>query len=282
MELRIESATAYAYDASPRRSTQYLRMTPQSGPGQTVTDWLISAPGRLSPWTDMFGNRCHTLTLENPSPDMHLTISGAVTTRETSGILPASATDSLPRGVYLRETDYARLDHALRDYAEAHRAGCEADPLEGLHTLMTDIHRDVAYDEEATTVLTTAQEAFDHGRGVCQDHAHILIATARHLGVPTRYVSGYLWTGSHGQTHSASHAWAECWVEKLGWISFDPANGVSASDAYVRVAVGFDYATASPVRGVRVGGGGERLTVEVRLFRDDPGAVAQVQQQHQS
>ena len=124
-------------------------------------------------------------------------------------------------------------------------------------------------------MLTTAAEAFASRRGVCQDHAHILIAAVRRLGIPARYVSGYLWTGNAGEALSAGHAWAECRVEGLGWVSFDPANGICATDAYVRVAAGFDYATACPVRGVRTGGGAERMTTEVRLFREDEAANLQ-------
>ena len=116
-----------------------------------------------------------------------------------------------------------------------------------------------------------------HGHGVCQDFAHVFIAAARHLGHPARYVGGYLFQpalshwqsqGSAGQTQStdaqdAGHAWAEALVPHLGWVGFDPANGISPTDAYVRVAVGLDYLGAAPVRGTRYGGGGESLAVKV-------------------
>jgi len=279
MLLRIESTTAYDYDAPPRRGTQYLRLTPHSAPDQTVVDWTIRAPGTLAAWTDMFGNRCHTMTMEQPSPRLEIAVSGLVETKDVAGVLPASPDSALPVEAYLRTSDYAVPDDALSDLASAHRDSVAADRLAGLHDLLRTIHRDVAYDETATTVLTTAAEALHNRRGVCQDHAHIMIAAARLLGVPARYVSGYLWTGDHGDTFSASHAWCECWVARLGWVSFDPANGVSASEPYVRVATGFDYGTAGPVRGVRVGGGVETLTVKVRLHREDPTAIQAQQQQ---
>ena len=279
MHLRIESATTYAYDRPPRRSTQYLRLTPQSGPGQTIGDWRISAPGALTPWTDMFGNRCHTLSVERPGPALEVAVSGTVQTADTAGVLPPSPVDGLPDTVYLRATRYTRPDPGIAAFAESWRAACETDRLAGLHELMRAIHAEVAYVEGTTSVLTTAGEAFADRRGVCQDHAHILIATARCLGIPARYVSGYLWTGETGTAFSASHAWAECQVEGLGWVSFDAANGVCASDAYVRVAVGFDYATACPVRGVRTGGGTERMATEIRLFREDDPGAAQVEQE---
>ena len=284
MHLRIESATTYTYDRPPRRSTQYLRLTPQSRPGQTVGGWQISAPGALAAWTDMFGNRCHTLSVERPGPALEIRVAGTVLTRDTAGVQPPAPADALPEAVYLRNTRYTRPDPGIAAFAGPWRAACAADRLAGLHEMMTAIHAEVAYVEGATTVLTTAGEAFANRRGVCQDHAHILIAAARCLGIPARYVSGYLWTGgankvSGGETFSASHAWAECRVEGLGWVSFDAANGVCAGDAYVRIAVGFDYATACPVRGVRTGGGTERMANRIRLFREDDPAAAPAKQE---
>ncbi len=275
MLLRIESVTAYDYDAPPRRGTQYLRLTPRSMLDQIVVDWTIRAPGSLAAWTDMFGNRCHTLTLKHPPQRLEISVAGLVETKDTAGILATDPKTALPVNAYLRKSDYALPDDALMDLASGHRGRVTGDRLSGLHDLMSAIHRDVAYDESATTVLTTAAEALSRRRGVCQDHAHIMIAAARILEVPTRYVSGYLWTGWNGKASSASHAWCECWVERLGWVSFDPANGVSASEPYVRVATGFDYATAGPLRGIRVGGGTETLTVKVRLFREEQAAQQQ-------
>ena len=284
MHLRIESAIVYSYDVPPRNSVQYLRMTPRSGPGQTVEGWRLSAPGALTPWTDAFGNLSHTLNLHDPGPSLRLGVSGTVRTQDTAGVLPPSPGEALSDAAYLRTTGYARPEGAIAEFAEGWRETCRKDPLNGLHGLMSAIHADVAYVEGATTVLTTAAEAFANRRGVCQDHAHILIAAARRLGIPARYVSGYLWTGgameeSGGAAFSASHAWAECRVEGLGWVSFDPANGVCATDAYVRVAVGFDYATACPVRGVRTGGGAERMESEIRLFREDDPATDRERQE---
>ena len=95
--------------------------------------------------------------------------------------------------------------------------------LEGLHALMAEIHARVAYEIGATHAHTTAAEAFADGRGVCQDHAHIFIAAARAVGIPARYVTGYLVTGQ-GASSTAAHAWAEALVPDLGWVGFDPAN----------------------------------------------------------
>src|SRR5215470_10938605 len=102
-------------------------------------------------------------------------------------------------------------------------------------------------------------------RGVCQDLAHIFIAAARSLKVPARYVGGYFCRADGVVQQEAGHAWAEAFVPDLGWIAFDPANGMCATDAHVRVAVGLDYLGAAPVRGTRYGGGSEQLTVAVQV-----------------
>ena len=111
---------------------------------------------------------------------------------------------------------------------------------------------------------TTAAEAFALKRGVCQDLSHIFIAAARGLGVPARYISGYF-RRSDVVDQEAGHAWAEAHVPDLGWVAFDPANGMCATDAHVRVAVGLDYLSAAPVRGTRYGGGGEALAVKIQV-----------------
>ena len=96
-------------------------------------------------------------------------------------------------------------------------------------------------------------------RGVCQDITHIFIASARQLGIPARYVSGYFHRADGVNEQQAGHAWAEAFVEHLGWVGFDPTNGIGTTDAHLRVAVGLDYLGAAPVRGTRFGGDGESL-----------------------
>jgi transglutaminase-like putative cysteine protease len=129
---------------------------------------------------------------------------------------------------------------------------------------MHEVHAKVAYELGATGAHTTAAEAFEDGRGVCQDHAHILTAAARSAGLPARYVTGYLVTGV-GASATAAHAWAEVLVPDLGWVGFDAANNTCPTDSYVRVAAGLDAAGVAPVRGSRRGGAMERMSVEVRV-----------------
>jgi transglutaminase-like putative cysteine protease len=122
----------------------------------------------------------------------------------------------------------------------------------------------VEYETGVTDSLTKAEEALGAGHGVCQDHAHIFISACRVGGVPARYVTGYLLTDGVSD-EEAHHAWAEAWVEGLGWVGFDVANNVCPTDRYVRLAAALDASYAAPIRGSRRGGGEERLEVEVRV-----------------
>jgi transglutaminase-like putative cysteine protease len=119
------------------------------------------------------------------------------------------------------------------------------------------------FDTDPTHPATTAAEAFALKRGVCQDLTHVFITAARCLGVPARYVGGHFRRGDGVTDQSAGHAWAEAYVPDLGWVAFDATNGICATDAHVRVAVGLDYLGAAPVRGMRHGGSGETLAVNV-------------------
>ena len=130
---------------------------------------------------------------------------------------------------------------------------------------MECVREDVAYVPGVTSAETSAGEALLAGAGVCQDHAHVFVAAARCLGHPARYVSGYLHAASDAEDALASHAWAEAWLPELGWVGFDPSNGIAPTERYVRTGVGLDYADAAPVRGVRRGAPGHSLRVRVHV-----------------
>mgnify|MGYP001199447512 CR=1 FL=1 len=265
MRILVHHRTEYRYTQPLMQSVQYLRLTPRSGTSQTVNRWKIACPGAdLSEWTDHYGNICHTLVIARPITSMLIEVLGDVRTIDTNGVIP-SGTTTLPVEVFLRETAYTQPDRALGKFAQKFRGAIEKDLIAGLHQLMLGVQEAVAYEKNHTTVHTTAAETLAAGRGVCQDHAHLFIAVCRQLGVPARYVSGYLGRGEGTHQTTASHAWAEALVPDLGWVSFDCANGISATESYVRVAIGLDYADAGPVRGVRTGGGVEELDVTVKL-----------------
>jgi transglutaminase-like putative cysteine protease len=165
----------------------------------------------------------------------------------------------------LRETALTQPEAAIVEFAEAARAAAGRETLPLMHGLMTALNREMTFDTDPTHVATTAAEAFSLRRGVCQDLTHIFIAAARQLGIPARYVAGHLRRSDGVTEQEAGHAWAEAYVEDLGWVGFDPTNGIAVTPAHVRVAVGLDYLGAAPVRGTRYGGGGESLNVSVSV-----------------
>ncbi|MGA7388083.1 MAG: transglutaminase family protein [Pseudolabrys sp.] len=266
MRIRISHATTYAYDTPPTGVTQLLRLTPRDHDGQHVVSWRIdlSEDCLLHQHEDAFGNITHSFTAEGPFNKLTVEVAGEVDTQDTDGLV-SGAIERFPPQLYLRETSLTQTDAAIIDFAEATRAATDGDTLILLHALLTVLNREIAFDTDPTHAATTAAEAFSLRRGVCQDITHIFVAAARALGVPARYVGGHFHRADGVTAQDAGHAWAEAYVENLGWIGFDPTNGICITDAHVRVAVGLDYLGAAPVRGTRFGGGGETLTVAVRV-----------------
>jgi transglutaminase-like putative cysteine protease len=266
MRIRISHATTYAYDTPPTGVTQLLRLTPRDHDGQHVVSWRIdlSEDCLLHQHEDAFGNITHSFTAEGPFNKLMVEVAGEVDTQDTDGLV-SGAVERFPPHLYLRETSLTQTDAAIIDFAQATRAATDGDTLILLHALLTALNREIAFDTDPTHAATTAAEAFSLRRGVCQDITHIFVAAARALGVPARYIGGHFHRADGVTAQDAGHAWAEAYVENLGWIGFDPTNGICITDAHVRVAVGLDYLGAAPVRGTRFGGGGETLTVAVRV-----------------
>ena len=271
MRISIEHKTTYRYTGGITHIAQYLRLTPATNPSQRVIGWAVRANAQLSPWRDAYGNLCHTLVVERPTAEIIITAKGRVDTDDVAGILPADES-GVPPEVFLRPTPLTSASKPLREFARGFGEKLASDPIAGLHDMMLALRKEVDYEEGATHVQSTAAEAFERGAAVCQDHAHMFIACCRTQGIPARYVSGYLYDGEHDTPFTASHAWAACWVAGLGWVAFDVANEISATERHIGVAHGLDYLEAAPIRGVRSGGagGGEEMEVAVTV-----GAVAQ-------
>ncbi|MFY9784408.1 MAG: transglutaminase family protein [Pseudolabrys sp.] len=275
MRIHISHATTYTYDTPPSGVTQLLRLTPRDHEGQHVLSWRIdlSEDCLLHQHEDAFGNIIHSFTAEGPFDRLSVEVDGEVDTQDTGGLVKG-AVECFPPQLFLRETSLTRPDPAIVDFAKTAQAGTNGDNLALLHALLAALNRQIAFDTDPTHTATTAAQAFALRRGVCQDITHIFVAAARSLGIPARYVGGHFHRADGVTSQEAGHAWAEAYVENLGWVGFDPTNGICITDAHVRVAVGLDYLGASPVRGTRYGGSGETLSVAVR--------VAQARQQIQN
>jgi transglutaminase-like putative cysteine protease len=236
MKLHIRHQTRYDYETSVRSSIQRLYLTPSSFATQKVVSWAIEAPGidKALAYTDGFGNQVHVITSQGAHDHVTVIAEGVVETQDASGVVRGFKCPA-PDSVFLRRTI------ATEPSAELSEIG-----------------------REATYFHTTAAEALAEGKGVCQDHAHAMLAIVRFLGMPGRYITGYLVTEGDDPA-TASHAWAEVLVPNLGWVGFDAANGKCPTGEYVRVATGLDALGVVPVRGSRRGGEVENMTVSVTV-----------------
>jgi transglutaminase-like putative cysteine protease len=264
MRLIIKHMTRYVYSTPVMRLAQSVRLHPTSNNCQQIIRWqVLGSEGMpLAATADGFGNINQLHHPRNPGNIISLTVDGEVETVDTHGVVKL-AYEPLPSLFFTAHTPYTQPDAAILSLAHDISATTN-DRLQQLHNLMEIIRARIDYRVDVTDVEHTAAQALAQGSGVCQDHAHVMIAAARALDIPARYVSGYLWT--HDTTdHVASHAWMEALVPDIGWIGFDAANLVCPDDRYVRLAYGRDYADAAPVRGVRIGGAQETLDVSVQV-----------------
>ncbi len=264
MRLNVHHTTHYDYDNTPSYMVQRLHLKPSDFSTQRCLNWTISAPGFAGAlcYRDGFGNWVHLVTSSPRELSLSIVAEGEVETADASGLVRGLASTA-PEAIFLRKTPSTTVDSRLLDFART--LTCPRSKLDQAHIIMQAVHGAVAYELGTSDALTTAAQAFAKGSGVCQDHAHIMVAVARSLGIPARYVTGYLVTGQ-GASSTASHAWAELYIADLGWVGFDAANGQCPTDHYVRVAAGLDASAVAPVRGSRRGAEGrEQLRVEVRV-----------------
>jgi transglutaminase-like putative cysteine protease len=268
MQMHIRHETRYRYERPVKYSVQSLHLTPRRDLSQRALAWNISAPGRRLEQIDAYGNISHLLTIEVPHREIQIVVHGVV---ETADAEARQDDGTLSPLAYLVPTQLTAPNEDLKAFAQS---ALEAitEPRARAQALAEAVFGAVRYKPGTSDVQDSAAVAFKSGAGVCQDHAHVYIASARAVGMPARYVSGYLYTGD--KSDAASHAWVDVWLgSELGWQSVDVTHKRPAVRTYCRLAVGRDYLDAAPVRGVRHGGGGEKMEASVLV------AESAVQQQ---
>ncbi|MGY8525119.1 transglutaminase family protein [Paracidovorax citrulli] len=268
MKYQIHHRTVYRYTEPVVRSVHELRLTPRSGPLQEVERWEVAVPGSLTEARDGFGNIVHNFTLARPNDTIVIAATGEVEVKARAE--EPCFRDTPPDGEARVSPLYFRGSTVLTDAPEGLRtfaapylaAGHDA---AALLALAQGIAERVRYQPNTTDVGTSAAEAFALEAGVCQDQAQVMVAACRAFGVPARYVSGYFYDPA--ATDLASHAWADVCVdaERDLWCSIDVTHGCHTDTRHVRLAVGRDYRSAAPIRGIREGGGAETLAVEIRI-----------------
>jgi transglutaminase-like putative cysteine protease len=260
MHMHIRHETRYRYERPVKYSVQSLHLTPRRDLSQRALSWSIVAPGRRLEQIDAYGNIAHLLTIEEPHREISIVVRGVV---ETAGTDARQDDGPLSPLAYLAPTKLTAPNQDIRAFASAALSRV-SDPKERVQALAEAVLGAVRYKSGTSDVQDSAAVAFKSGEGVCQDHAHVFIASARAVGIPARYVSGYLYTGD--ASDAASHAWVDAWLGvEIGWQSVDVTHARPAVRNYCRLAIGRDYLDAAPVRGMRQGGGGEKMEANVLI-----------------
>ena len=282
MLLLIRHLTRMEYPAGAANVALRLRLFPQSFDGQRVIDWHIEVDGKEVDRSSVggYGERFTQWLSQGYRDALEIVAHGRIETEDRSGIV-TGLRRTCPPAVLLRQTPLTTPDSAIMALGEGVEAGPGA--LTGLHGLSQRIREALPYSAGVTDSATPAAKALAGLGGVCQDHAHIFIAAARARGVPARYVAGYLLASAEESQQFETHAWAEAFVDGLGWVGFDVTNGLSPTERYVRLCTGLDANDAAPVRGIVTGGGPGRVFADVRIAHGegDIGSIQQQQQQQQ-
>lgn len=264
MLLTIRHRTQYSYDAPQNRFTQSLRLTPAPSKSQKILDWQIKADGANlgAAFTDGAGDRILTMTLNEPFEAIDLIVEGRVQTTDTNGVLKGHK-EKISPFVYRQNTHLTARDKGLNTLAADLAKGYEPGTLDLAHSMCKEVGKVIRYQSGATDHDVTAAQALAKGEGVCQDHTHTLIALAHANGFAARYVVGYLHSDAEGNSHGASHAWCEIYIDSLGWVGFDATNGCCPDDRYLRIGSGLDAHLAAPIRGIAYGAGAEHMKASV-------------------
>jgi transglutaminase-like putative cysteine protease len=283
MIYRLRHVTTYDYARPVVLGTHFMHLLPRARPGQTVREAaLIISPNPESRRNevDHFGNFTTTVAMTGPhrqfAVELTATIDVGLPKPPRRDLTPAWEDVAKIAGANPRVAEYCLPSPLASPTPEIQAYGRASFPpgqpiLAGLLDLTERLFRDFKYRGGVTTTGTTAAQALKLLSGVCQDYAHLMIASLRALGLPARYVSGYLRTfQAAGEVKhrgaDQSHAWASCWLgEDIGWVDFDPTNNLLVIDEHVTLAWGRDFSDVSPLRGIILGGGKHVLKVNVDL-----------------
>jgi len=274
--MRIKHVTGFTYAGTAHASYNEARMTPVTVTGQTTLFSQVESHPAATSWRyrDYWGTQVTVFDLQRPHQQLRVTATSLVETSERTPSGEGVGWDVLhspstvdEQAEFLATTALTAVDEELS--AQATTVVGDADPADAALALAGFVRDNVAYVPGSTGVRTSGQEAWAQRKGVCQDIAHLTLGLLRGVGIPARYVSGYLYPkaeGSVGDTIAGqSHAWVEWWTGD--WTPFDPTNGVPVGPRHVIVARGRDYADVTPLKGVYHGAPSSGLGVTVEITR---------------
>ena len=280
MYYTIRHVTRFRYSAPITQSVMEVRMQPRTEGSQRCLSFQLSVTPatKVLHYRDYLGNVIHNFDIPGEHRQLSIIAQSQVEVRPLADLpasLPASAWDDISQNEYdmLVPSHFTHPSPLLSELAEQLRVERRDDPLSLLRELTASIYDAFAYVPESTAVDSPIDDALKARQGVCQDFTHIMLALLRPLGIPARYVSGYLYPrqGGSRSTPGASHAWVEAMLPGLGWVGFDPTNNLIADYCHIRVAIGRDYDDVPPTRGVFKGKAETELSVSVRVtLADEP------------
>ena len=267
MRIHIEHETVFSYSQPVREAIGEARLRPRDDAGQRLLGFRLAldphAPA--DPVSDRFGNIIHCYSVLPAHRRLVVTATSEVET-SAAALSAAPALTPLEQHSFTAASQYAPFTDDLLAFARAVTPADADDPETTARALAGAIYASCAYEPGSTDISTTADAVLAGRRGVCQDFAHLLIALCRGLGMPARYVSGYLYDADKpADAILASHAWTEVYLNGRGWLGLDPTHDRATGALYTRVAIGRDYADAAPVRGIYQGDAKETLEVRVRM-----------------
>jgi transglutaminase-like putative cysteine protease len=280
MHYGIRHITRFTYSATIRESVMEVRLQPRSDLCQRSLRFELATEPRasVSSYTDPFGNLVHHFDIPGAHRELMLTAESIVEFVSEVSPLPSIGLDgwqmidesarSAEGWEMLQDSTFARRTPRLEELATSIGAGRHLDPSSAVLALTAAVHGQFEYRRESTRVDSPIDEAIATRQGVCQDFAHVLIALLRRSGIPSRYVSGYLF---HGRDERPAEGAMHAWVEVLlpgGWIGLDPTLNRLAGSAHVRVAIGRDYADITPTKGVYKGDASGELAVAVHMSQN--------------
>ena len=287
MRFTVRHITRFTYETPITESVMEARMQPRSDGFQRCVHFALTTmpQARVMTYQDHDGNAVHHFDIAARHSRLVVTAEALVDALpheplpESIGLQAWNDIDALAACGewfdHLAPSGFATPTPLLKAFAEELQLDRRQDPLQLLRRLMQEISSRLEYRPKSTRVDSPVDEALTARGGVCQDFAHIFIALARQLGIPSRYVSGYLFPRTESEIRHAdhaTHAWVECYLPGLGWSGFDPTNNEDAGDGHIRVAIGRDYSDVPPTRGVYKGVSAVRteLAVAVRVASVKP------------
>lgn len=279
MYYAIKHLTLFTYSQPIYDSVMELRMQPRGDGLQRNIDFDLRISPNANPQTyrDYTGNIIHTFDIPGVHDRLAIQTEGLIEVKAAPAVpekLDADAWDAIDAKTaepeyydMLLPGTFARSTPLLETFASELDVRRRDDPLTLLRELNTAIYGTLEYMPNVTGVDSPIDEALTARRGVCQDFAHIMLALVRGIGIPCRYVSGYLFhrDDADRSAEDATHAWVEAWLPTCGWVGFDPTNDLICMDRHIRVAVGQDYADVPPTKGVFKGGADSTLEVRVQV-----------------